>query len=48
MECSNRIKQYIEDTQWTFAKTYARTWQHEYIVQEKVNIEMFLIYKKTK
>jgi hypothetical protein len=31
------IKQFIERTPWTFAKTYAKTWPHEYIVQEKVD-----------
>jgi hypothetical protein len=42
MEFSDRIKQFIENTKWTFAKTYAETWQHEYIVQEKVDNELFL------
>ncbi|MCJ7586837.1 MAG: hypothetical protein MUQ00_02910 [Candidatus Aminicenantes bacterium] len=36
------IKQFIERTPWTFAKTYAKTWPHEYIVQEKVDNELFL------
>lgn len=42
MELSDRIKHFIENTKWTFAKTYADTWQHEYIVQEKVDNELFL------
>jgi hypothetical protein len=36
------IKEFIEKTPWTFAKTYAKTWPHEYIVQEKVDNELFL------
>lgn len=41
MELPVRIKIFIERTKWTFAKTYADTWQHEYIVQEKVDTELF-------
>jgi hypothetical protein len=36
------IKHFIERTTWTFAKTYAKTWPHEYIVQEKVDNELFI------
>ena len=36
------IKHFIENTIWTFAKTYAKTWPHEYIVQEKVDNALFL------
>jgi hypothetical protein len=41
-ELSDELKKFIEDTRWTFAKTYAATWPHEYIVQEKVDNESFL------
>ena len=31
-----KLKEFIKDTAWTFAKTYARYWPHEYIVRENV------------
>ena len=39
---SNDIKMFIENTTWVFAKTYAKTWPHEYIVQEKVDNDLFI------
>lgn len=33
----DRVKQFIEEQDWIFAKTYADTWPHEYIVQERVD-----------
>lgn len=42
MEFSNEIKKFIDGCTWTFAKTYASTWPHEYIVQEKVDNDLFL------
>lgn len=39
---SNQLKEFIKDSNWIFAKTYAATWPHEYIVQEKVNNDLFL------
>ncbi len=41
-ELSKKIKEFIEDQEWIFAKTYADTWPHEYIVQENVDNELFL------
>ena len=41
-EFSETLKRFIEDSVWIFAKTYAATWPHEYIVQEKVDNELFL------
>ncbi len=38
----NHLKKFINDSHWIFAKTYAETWPHEYIVQEKVDDELFL------
>ena len=38
---SNDIKMFIENTTWVFAKTYAETWPHEYIVQENVDNDLF-------
>ena len=42
MELSVKLKNFIKEQNWTFAKTYASTWPHEYIVQEKVDNELFL------
>ena len=41
MEFSTDVKCFIEESTWTFAKTYASTWPHEYIVEEKVNRELY-------
>jgi hypothetical protein len=35
------LKKFIKDTPWTFAKTYAKTWPHEYIVYGKTDNRMF-------
>ena len=42
MELSVKLKNFIKTQDWTFAKTYADTWPHEYIVQEKVDNKLFL------
>jgi hypothetical protein len=34
-------KQFINDSHWIFAKTYAETWPHEYIVMEQVDRKLF-------
>ena len=34
---SNKLKNFIKNSEWIFAKTYAKTWPHEYIVQENVD-----------
>ena len=31
------LKEFINSVKWTFAKTYAETWPHEYIVRERVD-----------
>jgi hypothetical protein len=36
------IKHLIEATDWTFAKTYAETWPHEYILRKNVNDHLFV------
>lgn len=36
------LKEFIRNSTWIFAKTYAQTWPHEYIVQEKVDNALFL------
>ncbi len=42
MVLPEEIKSFIEDNIWVFAKTYADTWPHEYVVQEKVDNFLFL------
>ena len=42
MDLSPELSQFINEAKWTFAKTYAETWPHEYIVQEQVPQEMFI------
>ena len=41
-ELPEELIEFIEKVTWIFAKTYAQTWPHEYIVQEKVDNELFL------
>ena len=36
------LRQFVTSCQWTFAKTYASTWPHEYIVRDRVDEELFL------
>ena len=38
---SNNLRTFIEESNWIFAKTYAETWPHEYIVEEKVDRALF-------
>ena len=42
MTLSEKLRKFIETQNWIFAKTYADTWPHEYIVQEKVDNDLFL------
>jgi len=39
---SNQLEKFITQTEWTFAKTYAKTWPHEYIVRDRVEEKLFL------
>jgi len=41
-ELSDQLKKFIKDSNWIFAKTYATTWPHEYIVQDRVDNDLFL------
>lgn len=36
------VRTFVETTAWTFAKTYAATWPHEYVVQHAQNASMVL------
>ena len=40
-EFSESLKRFIEESNWIFAKTYATTWPHEYLVEEKVDRALF-------
>ena len=32
----------MSNEKWTFAKTYAKTWPHEYIVRKQVDEQLFV------
>ena len=36
------VRQFVESVTWTFAKTYAATWPHEYIVRTPENARLML------
>lgn len=36
------LADFISNVDWVFAKTYAKTWPHEYIVRDKVNENLFV------
>jgi hypothetical protein len=36
------LRRFVDSTRWTFAKTYAATWPHEYVVQTAENASMIL------
>ncbi len=36
------LKAFVEEQNWIFAKTYADTWPHEYIVRDKVDENLFV------
>ena len=38
----DEIKEFINNTQWIFAKTYADTWPHHYIVRDRVDEKLFV------
>ena len=42
MKLSEKLKEFIQKQDWIFAKTYAKTWPHEYIVQEKVDNVLYI------
>lgn len=39
---STELANFIQATPWTFAKTYAETWPHHYIVKERVDADLFV------
>jgi len=38
---SEKLSAFVNTVQWTFAKTYAETWPHEYIVRKQVDENLF-------
>lgn len=42
MKFPGNLKTFIAEVQWTFAKTYAATWPHEYIVRGRVDEDLFV------
>lgn len=42
MELPEKLKNFIIEQNWIFAKTYAETWPHEYIVKERVDNDKFI------
>lgn len=38
----NDVRNFVESTVWTFAKTYAATWPHEYVVRDRVDVDQFI------
>ncbi len=39
---SNELRAFINNSKWVFAKTYATTWPHHYIVRERVDEDLFI------
>ena len=35
------IRRFLDSVKWVFAKTYAKTWPHHYIVKERVDKALF-------
>jgi hypothetical protein len=38
----DHIRNFVDSTAWTFARTYATTWPHEYVVRTPDNAPMIL------
>lgn len=36
------LRAFVDSTPWTFAKTYAATWPHEYVVRTPENAAMMM------
>lgn len=36
------LKAFVTEQKWTFAKTYASTWPHDYIVRDRVDETLFI------
>jgi hypothetical protein len=42
MKFPTDLKAFVTEQKWTFAKTYAPTWPHEYIVRDRVDEALFI------
>lgn len=42
MPMPDDVRAFVESTRWVFAKTYAATWPHEYVVRTPENTPMIL------
>ena len=42
-QLSTNLRSFIDDQDWIFAKTYAKTWPHEYIVRDQVDKTLFAV-----
>ena len=38
----DNLRKFVDESAWIFAKTYAKTWPHEYIVRGKVDDNLFM------
>lgn len=36
------VKKFLNSVEWTYAKTYAKTWPHHYIVKDRVDNVLFM------
>ena len=36
------LREFVSNEEWIFAKTYAETWPHEYLVRDKVDKRLFV------
>ncbi len=39
----DEVRKFVESTVWTFAKTYAATWPHAYVVRDRADDHLFLM-----
>jgi hypothetical protein len=37
-----KIRAFVDCQSWTFARTYAETWPHEYLVRDQVDDQLFV------
>jgi hypothetical protein len=42
MNFTPELRAFMDKERWTFAKTYAETWPHEYLVRDRVDDELFV------
>ncbi len=42
IKLSSNLRAFVTGQKWTFAKTYASTWPHEYIVRDRVDEALFV------